>query len=247
MVRRLMVDLETLGTVPGCAILSIGAVEFDANFVAQAGFYTEISTASCEELFLSIDDKTKAWWEGQSAEARDLLRRCKLDNAPHLREAMALFSEFVKEHGHDVEVWGNGSDFDNAIIAVCCQVLGMPMPWKFWNNRCYRTLKNQYPEIQLVRRGVYHNALDDARSQAEHASRILAHQEMVLAVWGELQDDSLEEGEEATWDASRESGRAQVQQEGLGGIENSVRQDDAAGDRLARQNVPTGIPSSSVR
>jgi DNA polymerase III epsilon subunit-like protein len=29
--RDVMVDLETLGTVPGCVILSIGAVAFDEN------------------------------------------------------------------------------------------------------------------------------------------------------------------------------------------------------------------------
>ncbi|MHB0978446.1 MAG: 3'-5' exoribonuclease domain-containing protein [Minisyncoccota bacterium] len=51
--------------------------------------------------------------------------------------------------------------------------LDMKQPWKFWNNRCYRTLKNMFPEVPFVRIGIAHDALDDAKSQAEHAVAIL--------------------------------------------------------------------------
>jgi inhibitor of KinA sporulation pathway (predicted exonuclease) len=44
--------------------------------------------------------------------------------------------------------------------------------YKFWNERCYRTVKNQYPDVKLTRTGTYHNALDDARTQAEHLVQI---------------------------------------------------------------------------
>jgi inhibitor of KinA sporulation pathway (predicted exonuclease) len=48
--------------------------------------------------------------------------------------------------------------------------------WKFYNNRCYRTLKN-LPAAKgtTIDRGTgtHHNALDDAVSQAKHAVQIL--------------------------------------------------------------------------
>ena len=37
--KDIMLDLETLGTGPGCAIVSIGAVAFDEFGVAEIGFY----------------------------------------------------------------------------------------------------------------------------------------------------------------------------------------------------------------
>jgi hypothetical protein len=49
----------------------------------------------------------------------------------------------------------------------------MRLPWKYWRNRCYRTLKNLHPEVPIERTGIYHRALDDARSQAVHAMQLL--------------------------------------------------------------------------
>ncbi len=49
----------------------------------------------------------------------------------------------------------------------------MEEPWNFWNNRCYRTLKNLHPKIELVRTGVHHHALADAKTQALHLLEIL--------------------------------------------------------------------------
>jgi hypothetical protein len=40
--------------------------------------------------------------------------------------------------------------------------------WRSYNSRCYRTVKQQFPDITIVRSGTHHNALDDARAQAAH-------------------------------------------------------------------------------
>ncbi len=70
-------------------------------------------------------------------------------------------------------MWGNGADFDNAILAHCYSRLGRPAPWKFWNSRCYRTLKSFSP-VRGKRIGVHHHALDDAKTQAADAMAIAA-------------------------------------------------------------------------
>lgn len=74
-------------------------------------------------------------------------------------------------------VWGCGSDFDNVILASAYRRCGIDLPWMWWDNRCYRTMKNQFKNCvaEPVRRGIKHNALDDAIHQASHLTLILRY------------------------------------------------------------------------
>jgi len=167
--QNVMVDLETLGTVPGSVILSIGAVAFDEFEVAEEGFYRAIRRDSCELAGLKVSAETLAWWEKQSLEARAVL----LDtNATTLEGALRYFNEWLSQFPDTVSIWGNGANFDNPLLACAYDAVGITPYYKFWNERCYRTVKNQYPGIKLERTGTYHNALDDARCQAEHLVKI---------------------------------------------------------------------------
>ena len=232
MPKNIMVDLETLGTVPGCAILSIGAVEFDERGALIKSFYTEIYTPSCLDVYMSIDPATETWWRDKEPAARVVLENC-ADSSKSIpiKSALDQFAGWVKDFDpNNVLVWGNGSDFDNAILAVAYELCGEKLPWKFYNNRCYRTLKNLHPDIRLERVGTYHNALDDAVSQANHAGLLLKRQDDCSNLWGEYQDDAAGEGTGAT-----------VQQTSAPRSEGAVHQADATGNRLPRQNVPVGI------
>lgn len=169
--KHVMVDLETLGTRAGCTILSIGAVAFDpeANELG-AEMYNVISRNSCRDAGLFEEVETIEWWHRQNPDARQILTLPGIE----LADALAIFTDYLRCFGlDDVKVWGNGSDFDNAILANCYAALGQSLPWAFWNNRCYRTLKSLRPEIKFLRQGTYHNALDDAKSQAIHAMAIM--------------------------------------------------------------------------
>ena len=175
--KNIMVDLETLGTVPGCSILSIGAVAFDPES-GELGeeFYVVVRRSSNGVFGLHEDAQTLQWWGSQSDEARQVLRDSEdMEESTPLNTALECFKYYLVQFNlNKVEVWGNGSDFDNAILAVAYQKVGLELPWKFWNNRCYRTLKAEYKGTsRLIRKGTYHNALDDARCQAEHAIQIL--------------------------------------------------------------------------
>ena len=70
---------------------------------------------------------------------------------------------------------GNGADFDLPILAAAYAAVGLSVPWKPYNGRCYRTLKNLAPVVKLARPGTHHNALDDARTQAVHAIKLMRH------------------------------------------------------------------------
>jgi exodeoxyribonuclease VIII len=170
-----MLDLETLGTRPGCAILSIGAVAFDRH-TGDLGpeFYMVVNRKSCEAKGLTQDQSTLDWWSRQSAEAKKVLAEA--ENAPNgLGGALVQFTAYLQKFGkRDLYVWGNGADFDQPIITACYATVGYPLPWLFYNNRCYRTLRSLgNVKGEPPRHGVYHNALDDAKTQALQAVNIL--------------------------------------------------------------------------
>ena len=174
---NVMLDLETLGTRAGCAILAIGAVRFGTDMPAVTGetFYTVVNTASCVSRYgLKVDPKTEQWWRGQSDGARKVLqeaRECRVG----LREALVNFDAWLNTQGNKntLRIWGNGADFDNPIITACYDVCGMEPPWQFWNNRCFRSLRN-LPGLPARKKKVAaHHALQDAVDQANEAVEIL--------------------------------------------------------------------------
>lgn len=172
-----MCDVETIGTRPGCVVLSIGAVGFDPSTSSISNeFYTIINRKSSRELGLFEDRATIAWWNKRSDAARTILTEVDSILAPSVGEALDSFSAYVKSFGGSVRLWTCGPDFDSAIIAHLYAVTGRPLPWRYTNNRCYRTLKNLVTRVaQPDRHGVHHNALDDARHQAVHAMQCLAY------------------------------------------------------------------------
>jgi hypothetical protein len=187
-----MIDLETLGKRAGCVVLSIGAVYFDPFALDQskpilgqavpklgAEHYEVVRTSTCTAVGLHEDPETVAWWAKQSPEARRVLTQAAKSkgNTP-LKKALRNLNEFLTMGGkRTVRVWGNGASFDNPILACAYAAARVELGWEFWNDRCYRTMKNMVPkgECELVRQGTYHNALDDAKSQAEHAMRLVHH------------------------------------------------------------------------
>jgi len=97
-----------------------------------------------------------------------------LEQSVPLSLALKEFNAYLIELDHQtVQIWGNGADFDNSILAAAYRACRIEPAWKFSNNRCYRTLKGLYPADKLKRQGIYHNALDEAKSQAVHAIALL--------------------------------------------------------------------------
>jgi hypothetical protein len=169
--NNVMIDLETLGNRAGCRILSIGAVEFGASGLGRE-IYITLSPIGQESL--REDASTLEWWKRQAPEARRALDEYAASEAP-LSEGLAQLRDFLAPCGLDaVKVWGNGADFDNSILYAAFAAAEMDTPWAFWNSRCFRTLKNLAPGVAAGARTGAHNALADAKFQAQHAVRILA-------------------------------------------------------------------------
>lgn len=157
-----MNDLETLGTAPGCVILSIGAVVFDPITGRMgAEFYRNIDRASCLAIGLTIDDDTAAWWREPSQEARDRLEV----NPQPILEVLADFTAWWSDVGGR-RFWGHGAGFDEPILRAAYKAAGLSAPWSFSRSRDTRTiydLANVAPNRDV---GVHHDALVDARNQA---------------------------------------------------------------------------------
>lgn len=170
---HIMVDLETLGTRPGSVIVSIGACRVTKGEPADP-FYCVIDVGSSKEAGFTVDEDTQRWWDRQSIEARSIFSD---PNAVTAVKGLSDFADYLRQFGSaSVQLWGNGSDFDNVLLIAAYNILGSPAPWKFYNNRCFRTMKQmfgdglQFPE----RQGTHHNALDDAMHQARMLSMIMA-------------------------------------------------------------------------
>jgi hypothetical protein len=153
-------------------------VAFTETELDELGFSLTIYRPSCMDAFLTVSADTLAWWQRQSPEAQDVLERSLNEHASlPLAVALERLNYYLGRFGgpENVRVWGNGADFDNALLAVAYDAAKVAPGWRFWNNRCYRTLKNQAPAVKLVREGTYHDAYDDAVCQAKHLQQILAN------------------------------------------------------------------------
>ncbi len=165
-----MIDLETVGTRPTSAILSIGAIKFNKNTKdIGPSFYKIVNLNSCYDIGLTSDPETLKWWAKQSEEAKEIFNQ---DGTP-IKDTLELFKNYL--YYDSLKIWGNGSDFDNVILANAYRASSIDLPWKFYNNRCYRTFKSSLlirPKITNFS-GVKHNALDDAKNQAIHLQELI--------------------------------------------------------------------------
>lgn len=172
---HVMLDLETVSTQPNARIIAIGAVKFAPDKGVYDKFYQAVKVFPLEPWIYShidgmgfhVDHQTIKWWTQQSPEARAVFTD---PNAVDIDYVLDVFSTWLllEDAVETVHLWGNGASFDNVILAQAYRLRNIDMPWKFWNDRCYRTVKNLYPNVHMERRGTHHNALDDAETQAEH-------------------------------------------------------------------------------
>lgn len=169
MTTNIMGDIETLGTGRHALVLSIGACKFNATEIVDK-FHVAIDPVNAQALGLNIEAGTVMWWlDPERAPAREQL----LKHERHdLVTALHGFASWIGDA--DATLWGNGATFDNIVLRDAYAAAGLDYPIRFWNDACYRTIKNRRPDIKLVREGVHHDALDDAVSQAKHLQAICA-------------------------------------------------------------------------
>ncbi|WP_105211212.1 exonuclease [Escherichia albertii] len=171
---HMMIDLETMGKNPDAAVISIGAIFFDpqtGNIGPEFSKTIDLDTAGGV-----IDRDTVKWWLKQSREAQSAILA---DEIP-LDDALLQLREFIDENSGEffVQVWSNGTSFDNVILRRSYERQGIPCPWHYCNDRDVRTIVELGGAMDFDARtaipfeGERHNALDDARYQAKYVSAI---------------------------------------------------------------------------
>jgi hypothetical protein len=156
-----MLDFETLGQNPDAAVVSLGAVIFNKEKFLDEKLWLFNLNGQLQGPRKASGD-TITWWLGQGEKAKSVFEKAGREGIL-LRDFVPDFIDFL--NGKDVRVWGNGATFDVSIIEHILLQQGRTPPWKFWNVRCYRTMKACFG-IDKPFTGTKHDALDDAKHQA---------------------------------------------------------------------------------
>lgn len=175
-----VLDVETLAQSVHAVIGTIGVTVVNVMTGEEIGhFYTRIDL-DIPQIYRVTDQDTLAFWERQKTEnpaAWAELFDSSLPRGPLLwaLESLAEFLRFMEAGGREIEVVGNGPEFDNAIIDDACKQLNFINPlWHFRRNQSMRTavwmgrlLLGVDPKYQIPFEGVQHHAGDDSRHEAK--------------------------------------------------------------------------------
>lgn len=155
-----VVDIETLGTHPDSAIISIGAV---LNLPDGEQRTFDSGPIDLTEQLLAgahIDQKTVQWWMGQPDQTKGYFK------APTVRlnRALDLLNHFLNSEETQTDIWAQGPQFDQIILESAYRRHGLPIPWKYNQWRDVRTLKSLglAAEPDRCPQHIAHNALHDA-------------------------------------------------------------------------------------
>lgn len=160
----MMLDLETLGTRPGCVVLQVGAIAFRRKGGdVLASFERTIDVGSSLMAGLDVDPETVAWWRMQGPEAQAAV----FGVGDSLRLVAGAFRQFWGVAGCDAQscLWARGADFDPPIWAAAMKAAdGMDPPWRYTRVRDMRTALDvaRFDRDALAFSGTKHTALADA-------------------------------------------------------------------------------------
>lgn len=166
----IMVDIETLGSREDACILSIGAVAF-TNKIEET-FLTNIDIKSNFDNGRTVDASNLNFWLKASKEAQKKL----YDPPPSpLYNAMNSFLDFMNTNLKSKSgVWANGITFDLSILRGAFNSVDIEVPWHYKQECCMRPIRYlssivglRYHDYKERTNSVIHNALDDAKLQAQ--------------------------------------------------------------------------------
>ena len=167
-VKRAMIDLETLGTAPGCVILQIGIVT-NFQYAFDLTVKDEFTLPIEEQKDRSIDPETLVWWKKHPVAAIRMMRSYKSRVEFSCVQVAIHVSALLQEAD---EVWANSPSFDCSILReFLCQYAKGPT-WKYYQERDFRTAKALRPNVPYVKPEHAHSALADAQAQVDHLIKL---------------------------------------------------------------------------
>jgi hypothetical protein len=158
-----MLDLETLGTQPGCVILTLGAVKFDPYTMNDPGPGLYVRPDADEQIARGreVQQDTLEWWMKQAEDVRE--EALGVDGRIPVEEMYRQLNRFLVGVNN---IWCQGPVFDIAILENLYMQYGWPTPWQFWQIADSRTLFKVHGDPRVKGKAGLHNALEDCVSQA---------------------------------------------------------------------------------
>lgn len=141
--NHLFLDIETLGNRPGSAIIEMAAAVFDpATGKIGAGFQQYI----LPHPSLYQDDETIAWHAERGSYPFSNQQREEAVTVAMATDAFHYWLQLLDDEGtielKNVAVWSWGSNFDFPILHEATKLVPncKRLPWKYYQERCARTV-----------------------------------------------------------------------------------------------------------
>lgn len=171
--EHVMVDIETLGTNPGCVILTLGAIPFDLE-TGEMGdsFYRAINPVTAQSEGLTIEAETVCWWLKTAKHGHEEA----VSGEKYTEYALLDFFQWWEGLSTAKYFWCHGAPFDEPIIRTAWYQLHIyqgrvpiaSIPWDRRDIRDTRTLLwLGGVDIAKASEDKDHNALVDCRRQIE--------------------------------------------------------------------------------
>lgn len=178
--RVAVIDLETPAQDSHSAILTIGVVIVDLLELKLVDhFYQPLELTHQQHHGRTIyHQPTHDWWMREdNAEARQYAYHHDQAHRVNLREAITRLNRFLAGHfpqPTQVQLFGNGPEFDNTILANAAAAADIELYGYYGGNQSLRTLVllgrlllGQDPKYSRPFVGIQHHALHDAVHEAE--------------------------------------------------------------------------------
>ena len=165
----IMLDIETLGTRPGCVILTLGAVKFNPFSLDAPGPGLYVRPDVDEQIAKGreVQEDTMLWWMEQAEDVRE--EALGEDGRISVEEMYRQLNRFLVGSNN---IWCQGPAFDMVIIENLYRQYGWPTPWQFWQIRDSRTLFGVHGDPRVKGKVGLHNALEDCVSQATAVQQV---------------------------------------------------------------------------
>ena len=144
--NRFSIDIETLGTNVCDTILSVGICKF--NLLGEILSTLEVTFDIEENKSMACTKGTIVFWLMQAKENFGAVEHVFFnDDAVNLMLGLQNIREYIGvEH---CEMWANGTKFDLGMVERLFLDNDLAVPWLYNSDRCMRTLRSMYGNIEI--------------------------------------------------------------------------------------------------
>lgn len=168
----LMLDVESLGNIPGCVLCQYTLVPFNINGkiydggISSYDILLHIGQQIAEGY--DVDTDTLAWWMTNPIEVRRRVFSGDVSIGAFCIDLTHHLSDIVKEH-KEYRIWSTSAKVDFGISPVLFKRSNISYPVNHRSERCARTYlemtKLKYPKMKLPKGVTTHDAVDDCWRQ----------------------------------------------------------------------------------